>query len=48
MGGTDDERQPVACDRLLNEVIGVDAAFHEAEVSGAVLNGQTDIQKCLS
>ena len=39
MGGTDDERQPVACDCLLNEVISVDAAFHEAEVGGAVLNG---------
>jgi hypothetical protein len=25
--GTDDQRQPVACDRLLNEVIGVDAAY---------------------
>jgi hypothetical protein len=39
VGGTDDERQPVACDRLLNKVIGVDTAFHEAEVGGAVLNG---------
>jgi len=39
VGWADDERQPVARDRLLNEVIGADAAFHQTELSGDVLNG---------
>jgi hypothetical protein len=39
VSGTDNERQPVTRDRLLNQVVGIDAALHEAEISGAVLNG---------
>src|SRR5262249_30259840 len=38
-GGADQGCRPVERKRLLDEVIGANAAFHKAEVSGAFLNG---------